>query len=178
MQTNITPSKKKEQPPNPKQLRDPSLRNRTGFRYRIGPRLHLHLPNPLSATKRSTALLSERGTLTPQTYQSFKVVSLLRRMVYKKGENIQMDAFNLKAYLKHFFIKNGSSSIRHDVVLQGFGRQHKVFFSELLSQFPQSSCSPVDLSQTWETVNEVALESQLAWGSTYIQQFWKCLSFK
>lgn len=114
--------------------------------------------------------MSERGTLTPQTYQHFKEVSLLSRMVYKKGENIQMDAFNLKAYLKHFFIKNGSSSIRHDVVLQGFRRQHKLFFSELLSQFPQSSCPPVDLSQTRKTVNE-AFESQLAQGSTYFQQF-------
>lgn len=76
-----------------------------------------------------------------------------------------------KAYLKHFFTENGSCSIRHDVVLEGFRRQHKLFFSELLCQFPQSSCPPVDLSQTWETVNEVLLQSQLARESTYIQQF-------
>lgn len=85
---------------------------------------------------------------------------------YKKSENIKS---NLKAYLKHFFTKNSSSSIRHDVVLQGFGRQHKFFFSQLFSQFPQSSCPPVDLSQTPKTVNEVALESQLAQESPYMK---------
>lgn len=66
------------------------------------------------------------------------------------------------SYLKQFFTENGSCSIRHDIVLEGFRRQHKLFFSELLCQLPQSSGPPVDLSQTWEIVNEMVLESQLA----------------
>lgn len=49
--------------------------------------------------------------------------------------------------LQHLFIQQGRHGVRHDVVLEGTGRQHHRTLGQLFGELPQGTTPTVDLNR-------------------------------